>query len=253
MKIIALIKSLLLIYLLFGLSVYFFQRSMIYHPTSVIEHPYETLKINHKDVMLEALVTNEEADKVIVYFGGNAENVAYTAADFEQQFPQHKTYLLKYRGYSGAAGDASEANLFKDALALIDHVKQDATHITVVGRSLGSGIATFVATERAIKQLVLVTPFDSIRSIAEQMLPFLPVKWLLKDHYDSESRAHKLKSATLVLAATNDHVITANHTQSLIQSIPKNLLTVTSIEAGHNDLDLKPEYFHILTQFILSE
>ena len=259
MNIFAIIKSLLIIYLLLCLAIYVFQRSMIYHPAEATEHDHNTLKIIHEKHTLEALMTHSQETAlgrrdVIIYFGGNAENVAYSATDFNQQFPNHSTYLLKYRGYSGAQGSPSEANLFADALTLFDHINQTPNiNITIIGRSLGSGIATYLATERAVDKMILITPYDSIRNIAESMFPVFPIAWMLKDQYDSKSRADKITSPTLVVMAKNDTVIPRIHTESLMRSIPQHQLTATTIQAGHNDLDLKPEYFTSLRLFMGSK
>ncbi|VAW45785.1 hypothetical protein MNBD_GAMMA02-65 [hydrothermal vent metagenome] len=246
----------MVIYLLLCAAIYVFQRALIYHPAEATEHPFDTLEINNDNHIIEALKTNPVETKqgtgdVIIYFGGNAENVAYSAADFNQQFPNHQTFLMKYRGYAGAAGSPSEQALFSDALALFDHIKQNSNaRIHVIGRSLGSGVATYLATQRQVDKLILVTPFDSILNLAKNMFPILPVEWLLKDHFNSKSRAHQINTPTLVITATNDQVIPKQHSESLIQSIPKTQLTVINIDAGHNDIDLYPLYFNSLKSHI---
>ncbi len=250
MNYLSLFKSLLIIYLMLGVLLYLFQRNMIYYPTAATAHNFNTLKFLNSDIHVEALVTHDQADNAILYFGGNAENVAYTAGDFFQEFPQHTTYLMKYRGYAGAAGSASETALYADALALFDRIKGKHNQVKVIGRSLGSGVATYLASQRPVDHLVLVTPFDSIRNVAQSMLPVFPMQWLLKDHYDSAARADQLNAPTMVVMATQDQVIKASHTQKLIQAIPENQLHVTNIDAGHNDLDLSPIYFSEIRTFI---
>jgi len=254
MNFIPLIKSLAIIYLLLCVDVYVFQRTLIYHPAEESDHEFEVIKLAHQDNILEVLVTHQATDNVILYFGGNAENVAYAALEFKHHFPDHRTYLMKYRGYAGAQGSPSEQALFADALALFDHLRLNSeVKISVIGRSLGSGVATYLATQRPIDKLVLITPFDSIRHVAQNMLPIFPVNWLLKDHYDSKSRAHEIVSPTLVITANNDQVIPRIHTESLIQSIPPIHLTTTYFNAGHNDLDLIPEYFSSIKSFFMCQ
>ncbi|WP_223787954.1 alpha/beta hydrolase [Marinicella meishanensis] len=248
MNLIGLLKSILIIYLLLGLLLYLFQRHMIYLPTAATAHNFTALEINQGHP-IQALVTHDRAQQAILYFGGNAENVAYTAGDFFQEFPQHSTYLMQYRGYAGTAGSPSEPALFADALALYDAVKQKHPCIKVIGRSLGSGVATYLASQRPVDQLVLVTPFDSIRNVAQAMLPIYPMDWLLKDHYDSLTHIQQVQADTLVIAATQDRVIPPARTQNLIQSIPDHRLSTIEIPAGHNDLDLNPAYFQSIKNF----
>ncbi len=232
-----------------GVLLYVFQRSMIYYPTKSIPHNFKALKLPNDGITVEALVTHDQGQHAILYFGGNAENVAYTAGDFFQEFPGHTTYLMKYRGYSGAEGTASETALYADALALFDQIKGQHEHVKVIGRSLGSGVATYLASQRPVDQLVLVTPFDSLRNVAKAMLPVYPMDWLLKDTYDSITHIKGHKASTLVLAAQQDQVIPSVRTQSLIKAIPPQLLRTTQINAGHNDLDLNPAYFRSIKSF----
>ena len=159
---------------------------------------------------------------------------------------------MKYRGYAGAAGNPTEQALFSDALALFDHIKENSPpRVHVIGRSLGSGVATYLAAQRSIDSLILVTPFDSILNLSKNMLPVLPVEWLLKDHFNSKSWAHQINAPTLVITASNDQIIAKKHTDSLVQSLPKNMFTAVTISAGHNDIDMSPLYFNSLKQFIV--
>jgi len=255
MKLIPVIKALLIIYLLLCTTVYLLQRSIIYRPVELISHGFDTIKFNKNNHTIEAITTHYEESNpdsdVIIYFGGNAENVIYTAHDFASNLKHHTTYLLKYRGYSGAEGQASEHNLYADALAIFDQVsKKHNGNITIVGRSLGSAIATYLASKRPVNQLILVTPFDSMVQVAKGILPILPVDWLLTERFDSKSRASAINVPTLIITAENDEVIPFARTESLINSIPVDLVKTTVIEAGHNDIDLAPQYFKEIQQFV---
>lgn len=251
MKLLPLIKSLLLIYLLLCLSIYLLQRHLIFQPPIASPHNHETIRIKHGDFLLEALLVNPTATNTLVYFGGNAEDVAYAATDFETRLPSHKVYLIKYRGYAGAAGQPTEQNLYQDALAWMQFIQSNQQqNITVMGRSLGSSVATFVASKHVINRLILITPFDSIRAVAQDLLPGLPIQWLLKDHFDSKSRAHSIGAPTLILTAAGDQVITKHHSQSLANAVPEHLRITVTIVAGHNDIDLKPKYFKSINQFL---
>ena len=249
-KTLLIFKSLLIIYLLLVIALYLLQRKMIYKPTPYIKHGFETFKFTHQEQTSEALLTQPAKDKVIIYYGGNAENIIYSAPDFENHFPDYSTYMLKYRGYSGALGKPTETNLYADALALYDQVNKQYKHITVIGKSLGSGVATYVASERKVDKLVLVTPFDSIKAVAQGLFPFFPIKWLIKDPHDSKSRAARITAPTLVIIADEDRVVPMARTKSLLESLPDKGLEVVTLNAGHNDLDLVPGYYSSIQQFI---
>lgn len=253
MNIIRLTQSLAIIYLLLLLALYLLQRHMLYQPTPLVAHDFQTVEVKHQGQTTEALLTQPSQKQAVIYFAGNAEQVVYTATDFYHHLPEHSTYLMKYRGYSGAEGQATEQNLYADALALYDAIQAQHQEITVVGRSLGSGVATYLASKRAVHRLVLITPFDSITAVAQNLLPVFPVNWLLQDHYDSKSRAASIQADTMVIIAEHDQVIPRNNTNALLASFVPSQLQVLSIDAGHNDLDFDHRYFDTIQQFLTSE
>src|SRR5581483_3606208 len=108
------------------------------------------------------------------------------------------------RGYGGSSGKASEAALFEDGLTLFDEVQKAHPQVEVVGRSLGSGVAVYVASLRPAARLVLVTPYDSIAEIGARQFPFVPVKWLLLDRFESWKYAPQVTAPTLIIAAEHD-------------------------------------------------
>jgi len=245
------IKTLLGAYLLLLLAVYLLQDRLIYHPTPAIDHPHETLQLSTDAGTVEAIHLNPGAERVLLYFGGNAEQVAYSAADFLHHLPNTQTLLMQYRGYGDSPGTPHEAALFTDALALYDHVRsQTNAPVTVMGRSLGSGVATYLASQREVTQLILVTPFDSLRAVAGKLMPILPVNWLLRDHYDSLSRVTEVSANTLIMVALFDEVIPLDHSRNLIKAFPRDQLSTHEFEAGHNDIDLKPAYFRTIQAFL---
>ena len=115
----------LLIYLIAGAVLFFFQRKLLYFPTSKITHGYDTLTLENKNETLEVIVLNAERNRALLYFGGNAEAVVYNAEDFLTAFPLYTVYLLNYRGYGGSSGQPTEAGIFADALALLTKCRKN--------------------------------------------------------------------------------------------------------------------------------
>ena len=86
----------------------------------------------------------------IIYFGGNAESMAQSSDEIARQFPAFTVYLMDYRGYGRSTGEPSEEGLYSDALKLYDTMKSKYESISIGGRSLGSGIAVYVASQRKV-------------------------------------------------------------------------------------------------------
>jgi len=243
--------TLLLGYVGVGLLLYLFQDKLLYHPTPKIKIDYPQMVLQREDADVVIHVLNEGHQNAILYFGGNAESMAQSADYIAQQFPGFTCYLMDYRGYGESTGTASEKVLYADALALYDVVAKKHTRISIGGRSLGTGIATYVASHRKVSKLALITPYDSIVSVAQGRYPRYPADWLLKDKYDSLSRVKEIKAQTFIVIAENDKVIPRVHTQKLIEAFNEEQLEVTIIQnRGHMDISDDKRYYKIMQDFI---
>ncbi|MDP1566018.1 MAG: alpha/beta hydrolase, partial [Polaromonas sp.] len=197
-------------YLALCAVLFFFQRSLIYFPQpGVNKDPASTLQLQVADAELAVSVRPGTGPGALIYFGGNAEDVSANLPAFAQAFPAHAVYLLHYRGYGASPGSPTEKAIQSDALALFDHVRKSHADIALVGRSLGSGVAIQVASQRPASRLVLVTPYDSLQELAAGQFPFFPVRWLLVDKFESSKHAPQVTVPTLLIAAAKDEVIPA--------------------------------------------
>ena len=245
------ITTLLVGYVGIGAFLYSYQEKILYHPTPNVKIDYPQIVLSSKGVKVVVHVLNEGHKNAILYFGGNAESMAQSADYIAQQFPKFTCYLMDYRGFGSSTGEPSEKALYEDALALYDEVAKKHERISIGGRSLGSGIATYVAAHREVSKLALITPYDSIVSVAQGRYPFYPASLLLKDKYDSLSRAKKIKSETFIVIAQNDKVIPRVHAQRLIDAFQKEQLKVTIIKnRGHMDISDDARYYKIMQDFI---
>lgn len=188
-----------------------------------------------------------------IYFGGNAEEVSHMVAQ-ATHFPGWSLLAVNYRGYGGNAGAPSERALFSDALAVYDWAagRPDVAPacIAAIGRSLGSGVAVYLAAERRLASLVLITPFDSLRAVARRHYPYLPVSLLLRHRFDSIERAPRISTPMLALAAQRDSVIPPAHALALYGQWrgPKTWREIAG--ADHNDLDSGPEYWKAIADHL---
>lgn len=190
-------------------------------------------------------------DRALIYFGGNAEDVSASLEELAATDRDRVQYRVSYRGYGGSTGAPSEQALFADALAVYDHLRARHADIAVVGRSLGSGVAVYLAQQRPVSRLVLVTPYDSIANVAAGIYPFLPVRLLIRDPYDSASRVAGVRAPTLVVVAEHDEVIPRARTDALVAKFPVGQVRVEVVRgAGHNDLQEFPQYPRAIGAFL---
>ncbi len=191
-------------------------------------------------------VANATPAPVVVYFGGNAEEVSRTLVD--PRWPRDWTIVaINYRGYGTSEGAPGEAALVADALVIFDTLAAlpdvDARRIVAFGRSLGTGVAVRLASQAPASKLILVTPYDSMAGIAASAYPFAPVGWLLLDRYDSGALAPGIRMPTTIIAAENDEVIPRASTDKLLARFGPGVATMTVIPGvGHNGLDRNSQY-----------
>jgi hypothetical protein len=120
-----------------------------------------------------------------------------------------------------------------------------------MGRSLGTGVAIALAGARPVEKIILVTPYDSIRRVAAEHYGWAPVRWLIKDSYDSEYRMKDVRAPVLALIAGRDDVIPRPRSDVLVASIPSGRGHVKVFpNATHNDINLQPGYRESIRDFL---
>ncbi len=247
----AIIGLVLLLYVVAASVLFFLQRHLIYYPAPVVGHEFRELKVESRDgTELNLIVINEGRQNAVIYFGGNGESVALSAEDLQTALTDKTVYLANYRGYGGSEGRPSETKLFADAVDIFDTVSAHHTGISVIGRSLGSGVACWLAKQRPVMKLVLVTPFDSLLNIARTAYPFFPVNWLLKDQYLSIDYAAEIDSPVLAIIAEQDEIIPMSSSNRLVDAFAGYVQTNVLAGAGHNNVQLQNDYYSLLRKFL---
>jgi len=243
------LKILLFLYVMIGASLYFLQEKLLFLPTVLeqdyvynFNHPFEEIFLTPTvDVSINALHFKAENPKgVILYFHGNAGDLSRwgTIAEFFVA-KNYDVFIMDYRTYGKSTGKLSEQAFYDDAQFCYDYLlKQYAENdITVYGRSLGTGIATFLASKNDPKQLILETPYYSILDVAQHRFPVFPVSSLLKYKFPSNEFIVDVDCAITIFHGTKDTVVPYFSGEKLKAVAPKENTTFVTINgAGHNNL-----------------
>ena len=190
---------------------------------------------------------------LLIYFGGNAEEVSGHIHDAEA-FAPWSVAAFNYRGYGLSEGRPGETALVADALVIHDHLAQrediDPGRIVVLGRSLGSGVAVQLAAVRPLRAVMLVSPYDSLRSLARKQYPFIPVSLLLEHPFDSLAHAPGIETPLLVVAGERDRLIPPAFSRRLHDAWagPKRWALIA--DADHNDIHARPGYWPAIRDFL---
>jgi hypothetical protein len=238
-------------YIGFCIALYALQRSFQYFPTPRRLGPTQLAgTFQRGDTLLQLTVRPHAGPGAVLYFGGNGEDVSSSIGPLMAAYPEREIVMLHYRGYGGSAGRPTEADIAADAAGLFDKVHAGHPDVIVIGRSLGTGVATRLASTRPVSRLVLVTPYDSLLCIAQRQFRFFPVRYLLIDKYESWRYVPAVKAPVLILAAEKDEVIPGNSTDALRDRFPAGQVTYVKVPgASHNTIGDDPLYVRSLAAF----
>jgi len=241
-----------LMYLGLCVWVYVTQRAQMYFPTPEATHPgAKVLWVGSDGERIKVWAVRRSGPRALMYFGGNAEDVAASIDSFAAAFPAHSLFLVNYRGYGGSSGRPSETAFYSDARNVYDRVASECGEISVMERSLGSGVAMHLATERPVAHLVLVTSFDRMVKVAKSYFWWLPVGLLMRDRYELAMQARRVAAPVLVVTAGEDEIIPAERSQALVKAFAQVRVQHAVIPGvGHNTLDVSPKYLESVRAFL---
>ena len=157
---------------------------------------------------------------LLIYYGGQGEEVSGSFMDTASSFYFPQLYV-NYRGSGTSTGRLTGSLFRKDALFLFDQITQKKqiapNKVCLVGRSLGSHAAAFVASRRPVSRLVLISPFDRVDHIAKRLHPLFPVASLINDPLNTLDFASQNKALTLFVLTQFDDYVPHQYTENLIK------------------------------------
>ena len=214
------LSSLIIAYLVVIIFIYFYQRNLLYHPSEnnyqndKIQFKYDEIFINvDEEIQLKSWIIKKDFKKLktLVIFHGNAGHLSNRIYKLNELYKLDINILLiSWRGFSGNKGSPTENNLYSDAKASINWLNEQGVNngqIILYGESLGSGVAVELGKENNFNSIILESPFTSIENSAKIYYPYLPVRLLLKDRYDSISKIKMIDYPVLIMHGKKDDVV----------------------------------------------
>lgn len=251
--------TILVAYLLLLVGLYFVQGALIFpgSPASPMLYKSIVAKELRLDVSGASLQGWESSgsisgsDKIILYFGGNAEDVG---ARFEtlKLLAASSVISFNYRGYGNSDGQPSQKSLYSDAEKIFAYLQSQYPdkRVVVMGRSLGSAVAAHIAAKYQIEKLILITPLHSVEKIARGMFYNLLPRFIVRHPFRVAHLSKTITIPALVLTASHDQVIPNEHSLLTFQALagPKQLVEIKN--AYHNDILDKPGAIDAINDFI---
>ena len=258
------LSGLLILWLIYNILFYFFHENIIFQGTRIEENhnfhfnfEYEDVWLKpNDDVLLHGILLKKESPKgIVIYFHGNRGNIerwGKIGNEIRKSY-NYDVLVFDYRGYGKSRGHRSEQELYDDAEFIYDFVRTNYKYESVViqGRSLGTAIATHLASKREADHLILETPMTLIREV----IPIL--NWLLIDkswlnyEFNSISRIDRISCPITIIHGTNDHVVPYALGHELYVKIGHSRKKIITIDQGkHNNLDTFEAYQQALERIL---
>ncbi|MGV0836601.1 alpha/beta hydrolase [Mycolicibacterium thermoresistibile] len=230
------------------------QRRLIYFPSPGPVPSAATVSVDARDVVLHTAdgldlgawyfppPGQQPAPAVLVANGNGGDRSMRVALAVSLRRLGMAVLLFDYRGYGGNPGRPSEEGLATDIRAahdwLTDQPDVDPERLVYFGESLGAAVALELAVERPPAALVLRSPFTSLPDVGRVHYPWLPVRWLLMDRFESIDRIDALRAPLLIVAGDRDDIVPESLSRELFEAAPEPKRYLLVPGAGHNDLAL---------------
>jgi fermentation-respiration switch protein FrsA (DUF1100 family) len=250
------LKFALIIYVCFAALMTVFQRSFIYFPTQFDAYPVSQLlnkniRIYETDNLKWLWLPTEKPKHFLIYFHGNAGS-AIDRVDKAEMWRRRgfDVMLVEYPGYGLHNGKPSEQNFYQTGRMVLKEIQERFPNIptSLYGESIGSGTTVQMATEFDVKGIILETPFTSLKDIVQSNYPFLPVRYLLWDHYLNKDKINDINADLFIIHGTDDTIIPYQNGRELYD-VYNGRKEFYSLEgAAHNDV-----YFHSDINTIISD
>jgi len=243
------------------------QRALLYFPDKNINEISEYNLGEAKEVYLTAAdgtkihcwykePSNKEMPMTI-YLHGNSGHLGKRELKYRELMDMgYGLIAISWRGFGNSEGEPSQFGLYEDARASVEFLKElgyKTEESIIIGESLGTGLATMMATEYQFKGVFLITPYTSIADRAAEIYWYLPVRHLIQDNFISYDIINNINAPILMVHGTKDDIIPHTHSEELLEKAkePKKLIIYPG--KGHGNLDTR-EIFKEMTKFFdLSE
>jgi len=201
----------------------------------------ETIKTKD-DGEINTLLFNsfkEDTKGLIIYLHGNSTNLVRWGIEHKMFCKRGYDFLVyDYRGFGKSKGKLSQESFYEDALAVYDHFTQqyEGKNIIVYGRSLGTSVATYIAAHRDCHQLILETPFFSIKDIFYTYYSFLPKVHAFSYEFPTYKYLKKVKAVTTVFHGRKDKITPYESAFKLQPMLKSNDNFITFDEGHHHNI-----------------
>ena len=250
------LKIIILLYCIIGITLYYLQEKFIFHPEKLsnayvydFKVPFEELNIpfNATDTlnMIKFFPSDTVRRGVVVYFHGNKENIERYAG-FADIFTKqgYEVWMEDYPGFGKSTGERTEQKMYEQGLQVqkMAAAKYGKDSIIIYGRSLGTGIASYLASVKDCRRLILESPYYSMEALFRHYAFIYPVNWMCKYHFSTYQYLQNVDAPVTIFHSTNDEVIPYKQSKRLLKLAKPGAELVTLEKTKHNTVNESPLY-----------
>ncbi len=235
------------IYALLCLAIYVFQPRLVYFPMKAMAATPAAIGLRYEDVRLDTgngttvhgwYLPGREDARTLLFLHGNAGNISHRL-DSLRIFNELglSVLIIDYSGFGASGGKPGEQQTYEDAALAWRYLTGSRgiapERIVVFGRSLGGGVAAWLAARESPGALILESTFTSVPELAKKYYPIFPVRWLARIRYDNASRLREVRCPVLIVHSRDDELVPIDHGRALFElaAEPKSFL---EIRGSHN-------------------
>jgi alpha-beta hydrolase superfamily lysophospholipase len=236
-------------YALIGIAIYYVQDYFLFQSLPLRKNHQYNFSIPFREVNIPytqtqnlniiQFETNKPLKGVVLYFHGNRKNIGWYAG-FAPMFTQHgyEVWMLDYPGYGKSTGKITEENLYNYALQLYKLASRRFVpdSILVFGKSMGTGLATYLASNVRCKRVILETPYYSLSSLGSHFFPIYPMKRMMSVDIPSWQYLKEVTEPVTIFQGTGDLIVPLSNASKL-KPFLKGIDEFITIKGGsHNNL-----------------
>lgn len=249
-----------------SILIYIFQERFLFHPEKLSKDfvfQYENQEVEEYNIQLSDKVLinglhfkTKNPKGVVFYLKGNSRSIKGWGK-FAVDFTLHDwdVIMMDYRGFGKSTGKRTQQTMKEDVQAIYDKIKEnvDEKYIIVYGRSLGTGLATKIASTNSPKMLILACPYYSMSKNVKRYLPFIPLGLVMRFSMPTYKWIKYVKCPIKIIHGTNDKVIPMKSSFKLSKINPKLTRVYPIIGGGHKNLHNFESYHRALKEILNSK
>ena len=243
-------KILAVVYVLGGVALYFLQDYILFHPVTLKRDHNYNFPEKHKEInipitensnlnIVQFFSTDTITKGVVLYFHGNKKNISWYAK-YSPYFTKHgyEVWLIDYPGFGKSTGKFTEQTLYDWANYMYNfaHTRFSSDSIIIYGKSMGTGIATHLASIQPCKKLILETPYYNYPSVIKHYLPIYPIEWMIHYKIPTHDYIEKVVAPIIIFQGTDDWLVTYKNAKRLRPFLKPGDEFITIKDGEHNDL-----------------